>query len=162
MVFIVCTAAGLYKSAVLSKRVRQLEAFVGAINLISTEIRYFASPVEDIMQKVNALEEYAQLLVFGICKKNLLKLRDFPKAWEFSLIEAKPKLALNAGDFETLLWFGKLLGTTDLEGQTANCERYGKLLEQRLIHAKDDMLKRGKMYSSLGVLAGVFIIVIFF
>jgi stage III sporulation protein AB len=161
-IFLVCSAVGLLKSSELSKRVRQLEALKGAINLISTEIRYFASPVDVIMNKLNALEEYKELRIFGLCENNLATMRDFAKAWAASIEQAKPQLALNKGDYEALLWFGTMLGATDIEGQTSNCERYSEMLSQRLIRAREDKAKRGKMYSSLGILTGVFFIVILF
>ena len=161
MIFCVCAAAGMLKSAGLSRRVRQLEGFTGALGLISTEIRYFASPVDTLMHKVSSLPEYRELAVFGVCAEKLQKSRDFRHAWEEALKECRPRLALADGDLETLLWFGRVLGTTDVEGQTANCERYGELLRQRLALARQDQTKRGKMYSSLGLLAGVFLFVVF-
>ena len=161
MIFFVCAAAGMLKSAGLSRRVRQLEGFIGALGLISTEIRYFASPVDALMRKVSSLPEYRELAVFGICAEKLRGERDFRCAWEESLKETRPRLALDDGDMETLLWFGRVLGTTDIEGQTASCERYGDLLRQRLTLARQDKAKRGKMYSSLGLLAGVFLFVVF-
>ena len=162
VVFLVCSAIGLFKSAELSKRVRQLEALKGSINLIATEIRYFASPVEVIMKKLNLLDEYAQLKIFGLCECELAMRHDFSKAWSDSICDAKSQLALNKGDLETLIWFGTMLGATDIEGQIANCERYGELLSQRLDRAREDKAKRGKMYSSLGILAGAFFTVILF
>ncbi|MFT9056081.1 MAG: hypothetical protein ABF449_05575, partial [Ethanoligenens sp.] len=67
MLFGVCTTAGLLKSAMFSKRVRQLEGFVGALDAISTEIRYLAAPLEDIMAKCDAMPEYKELRVFCMC-----------------------------------------------------------------------------------------------
>ena len=161
-IFIACSAWGLFKSSGLSKRVRQLELFVGTLGLISTEIRYFASPTDVIVGKIDALGEYKELRVFGICKMKLPKLRDFSRAWEDALNEAKQYLSLADSDYEALLWFGKVLGTTDVEGEIANCEHYGALLRQRLELAREDKKKRGKMYSSLGVLTGLFFLVLFF
>ncbi|ADU26751.1 Sporulation stage III protein AB [Ethanoligenens harbinense YUAN-3] len=162
MLFGVCTTAGLLKSASFSKRVRQLEGFTGALDSIATEIRYFAAPLEDIMAKCDALPEYGELRVFGLCRKIFMEERDFPAAWEKALGQAKPSLALDAGDHEALSWFGRVLGTTDVDGQTANCARYGELLRQRLERAREDRARRGKMYTSLGVLAGIFLVVILF
>lgn len=154
--------AGLLKSAQFTKRVRQLEGFIGALQSISTEIRYLSAPLEDIMAKCDALPEFKELRVFGRCRELFLREHDFPSAWEQALREAKPDLALDPGDHEALLWFGKVLGTTDVEGQTANCERFGELLGQRLQRAREDQAKHGKMYTSLGVLAGVFFVVLLF
>lgn len=149
------------KSRELSVRVRQLEAFVGAISMISTEIRYLASPVGVLMTKVDALEEYRELKIFGICADKLAEIPDFSKAWELSLTQARPFLSLNDGDCEALLWFGRVLGTTDVDGQTASCGRYADLLSQRLTVAREDRGKRGKLFSSLGVLGGIFFVVLF-
>lgn len=149
------------KSAELSKRVRQLEGFVGALEMISSDIRYFASPVDALMRKVDSMPEYRELLLFGLCAQELTHTRDLQRAWERALAEAKPRLALDEGDRETLLWFGRVLGTTDVEGQTASCERYAALLRQRLEAARRDRQTRGRMYASLGLLAGVFLFVVF-
>jgi stage III sporulation protein AB len=161
-VFVVCVAAGFMKSASLAKRVHDLEAFLSALTLISAEIRYFASPTDDIIAKLNSASEYKQLHVFELCRENLEYTRDFAKAWALALEKSKPYLSLDKGDFDTLTWFGSLFGTTDMQGQIANCERYCGLLEQRLDIAREDKAKRGRMYTSLGVLAGVFFAVLFF
>ncbi|MDR3643936.1 MAG: stage III sporulation protein AB, partial [Clostridia bacterium] len=137
------------------------EALKGAINLISTEIRYFASPVDVIMKKLNALDEYKELKIFGLCETLLKTTNNFATAWSASIAAAKPQLSLNKGDYEALLWFGSMLGATDIEGQIANCERYSEMLSQRLVRAREDKSKRGKMYSSLGFLSGAFFIVVF-
>jgi stage III sporulation protein AB len=159
-VFTCCAAAGISKSNSISKRVRQLEAFSNAIALVSTEIRYFASPVDVLMAKLNSLAEYKDLRAFGICHRNFRKCRDFQKAWEDAINESKQFLSLDEGDYETLLWLGQVLGTTDVEGQTASCERYRELINQRLSQARADQASKGKMYTSLGILAGAFVFVL--
>lgn len=149
------------KSAALSKRVRQLEGFVGALGMISSDIRYFASPVDVLMRKVDSMPEYRELILFGLCARELAHTRDLQRAWSNALKESRPQLALDDGDAEALLWFGRVLGTTDVEGQTASCERYAGLLRQRLEAARRDRQTRGRMYSSLGLLAGAFLFVVF-
>jgi stage III sporulation protein AB len=160
LVFAVCAAFGMLKSMSLWKRVRQLESVRGAIARISTEIRYFATPTDALMEKMDTLEEFHELKIFGLCHKNLPAFGNFNQAWESAIQQAKPYLSLNDGDRETLLWFGKVLGTTDVQGETANCERFDALLSRRVELARDEQKKKGRMYSSLGVLAGVFLTVL--
>lgn len=160
-VFTVCAAAGLIKSASLEKRVRELEAFLSALSRISNEIRYFKAPTEDIIEKLDASNEFKNLYVFAYCKKDFEATRNFSKAWSCALEKSRQKLSLDDGDFEALGFFGSMIGTTDAQGQTANCERYKNLLEQRLCCAREEKSKRGRMYTSFGVLAGVFFAVIF-
>ena len=161
-VFIVCVATGFIKSYSLSKRVRELESFLSALSLISTEIRYFASPTDVIISKLAFANEYVKLRVFEFCKANLEQTRDFTSAWGGAIDKAKPFLSLDKDDIEALTGFGGTFGTTDTQGQLANCERYSELLRQRLESAREDKTKRGRMYSSLGVLAGVFFALILY
>lgn len=162
LVFIACSLVGMIMSMKLTKRVRQIESFICAVGLIATEIRYFASPVEVIMEKLNQIEEYSQLKVFEICKLNLKHEKQFSKAWDLAVKEAERSLSLQSADYESLLWFGRTLGTTDVQGQLANCENCCEQLSQRLILAREDMNKKSKMYSSLGVLTGIFLAVMLF
>lgn len=161
-IFIACVAAGLIKSNSLSKRVRELEAFLSAFSQISTEIRYFASPTNIIISKLDSFSEYKNLRIFGPCKENLAQTHDFSHAWCCAIDQAIPYLSLKKSDIETIKGFGSTFGTTDAEGQIANCERYCELLRQRLENAREDKIKRGRMYTSLGVLAGVFFVVFFY
>ena len=161
-VFIVCVATGFLKSFSLSKRVRELDAFSGAMSLISTEIRYFASPTDVIISKLAFANDYAKLRVFELCKANLEQTREFTTAWRGAIEKAKPFLSLDRDDIEALISFGDTFGTTDAQGQMANCERYCELLRQRLESAREDKSKRGRMYSSLGVLTGVFFALILY
>ena len=154
--------SGMLKSMTLSSGVRKSEGCQNALDAIASEIRSFAAPLEEIMEKFESMPEYKELLVFGLCKKNFLKNRSFQSAWEKALEQAKPTLSLNDGDREVLVWFGRSLGTTDADGQAANCARYGELLAQRLVNAREDTVKRGRMYTSLGVLAGVFCVTLLF
>lgn len=161
VVFAACVAAGLMKTASLAKRVRELQTFLNALSMISDEIRFFATPTNEIISKLDNAEGYKQLRIFAFCRENLKHTRDFSKAWGDALASAKPFLSLDDGDIEALSWFGSVFGTTDAQGQTANCERYYNLLQQRLECARDDKEKRGKMFTSLGVLAGAFFAVMF-
>lgn len=139
---------------------RQLELLISGISMISTEIRYCASPTEAIMEKLNSMDEYKPLKIFGNFEKRILVQRDFEKAWQDSVRESAPSLALNTDDLEAMCWFGRVLGATDVEGQLGNCERFSALLKQRLAGAREDLKKRGRMYYSMGVLTGAFLIIL--
>lgn len=160
-IIIACTTAGLLKSLSLSKRVRELEVFLSALNFITTEIRYFSSPTDVIISKLKLNEEYVNLKIFNFCEAELIKTHDFKMSWGNALESSKPFLSLNTGDFETLKCFGDTFGTTDSEGEIANCEHYINSLKLRLESARTDKTKRGRMYSSLGFLVGALFAAVF-
>lgn len=160
-VFIVCASAGLLKSYTLKKRVNELEAFGSSLRDISVEIRYFATPTDVIISKLNEVKAYKSLRVFKECEQNLEQTRDFEKSWNDAIDKALPYLSLDKEDAVIIKRFGESFGTTDVDGQIANCEQYSAMLDQRLEIARDDKKKRGKMFSSLGILGGVFLTIFF-
>lgn len=161
IVFCACATAGLLKAGSLQKRVHELEAFLSVLALIANEIRYYAAPTAEILEKLDSSPEFHGLRLFGDCLTRLRETRDISTAWTAALKAAAPGLALDEGDLEALAWFGAVLGSTDAQGQLANCERYTALLAQRLESARQDQARRGRMYTSLGMLTGVFFCVLF-
>lgn len=155
-----CAAAGLIQSLRLSKRVRQLELLISAVNFIASEIRYAAMPVPDILRRLARSPEFGELQLFEVCAGQLQNCPDIRESWRRAVEEVKPKLSLKPGDYDALEHFGETFGGTDVEGQTANCESCVRLLEPRLDEAREDARKRGRMYFSLGLLAGGFAVVV--
>lgn len=160
-VFLVCSVWGIFRTMRLSKRVRQLEKWIGAVRFISSEIRYFAEPLDVIINKLASSSEYRELQFFDFCRDYLMRTRNFAGAWKQAVSGAKERLALSAADYEPLQWLGGTLGKTDVEGQVADCERCVEMLGVRLSSAREDKSRRGKMYTSLGILTGVFFVVLF-
>lgn len=160
-VFLVCSAIGLLKSQNLSKRVCQLELFCSSIKQISTEIRYFASPSNVVIKKLASNDEFEKIKLYQKCEENIETGYDFKTAWEKAIEQSIPLLSLNDTDIELIKSFGQGFGTTDVEGQIANCEEYEALLKTKLEGARNDKNNKGKMYSSIGVLSGLFLIIFF-
>lgn len=150
----------MQRSLRLSKRVRQLELWIGAVRRIAGEIRYAATPLGRIVQRLQEAGEYRELRMFGPCAILFGETDDFPGAWRAAADEVKSGLALTQRDWEPVLALGNTLGTTDVAGQVADCERCIRLLDARLEAAREDCGKRGRMYASLGVLTGVFFFIL--
>jgi stage III sporulation protein AB len=139
--------------------VGELGTFIDAVGYISSEIRYFSSPVASIMSGLDSIADYGRLRIFGICAEKLKSGEDIPSAWKSAANEAAGLLSLDSADMDILLRFGEALGRTDAEGQQANCSRCRESLKARLKDADDERVRRGRLYSSLGVLAGAFAVV---
>lgn len=157
VVILSCTMAGLMKSITLSRRVRELEYFISAFNYISTEIRYLSSPVDVIISNLVADSDRTKPRVFELCLAEFQKSHDFKASWLKAVSDSKPFLSLTREDVETLIRFGDTFGTTDSQGELANCNIYMENFRQRLACARSDKSKRAHMYLSLGLLTGVLI-----
>ncbi|MDR3552712.1 MAG: stage III sporulation protein AB [Clostridia bacterium] len=160
LLFLVCVGAGMFAAQKLVRRASQLEALIGAVGFISTEIRYSATQMNVLLARLDAMAEYGRLKIFGFCGAGLDGRRGLSSVWESALEQSRPYLSLEEADYEALRVFGRSLGATDVEGQLANCENCRALLTQRLGVAREDQRRRGKMYSSLGVLTGVFFLIL--
>lgn len=146
---------GILLSKRLGERVELLRRTLAMLDRFSTQIRWQASTVEELLrselrqgggERLSFLEHIAGEPQGG----------PFPDAWKRALGEWKNP-ALEKEDRLLLETIGETLGSSDVEGQLASIalqkETCARLLEQ----AAHDRERKGKLYRSLGVLAGVFV-----
>lgn len=130
------------------------------LQLIENEIGYCALPVQELLEKIDNRTELKNLTFVSACKKKYTGNEDFLQIWRECVNAAD--ICLDAEDKSLLCSFGDALGTTDVSGQINHCKLHIKLFEERLKQAKDDKEKRGKIYTNMGALTGMFLAVILF
>ena len=155
------TLVGMMKSAEFGGRVKQLEAVLSMIQDIATQIRYRALPLTDLIRQISVQKDLECLPFLKQCAKNCEEGMAFPDAWEQSVGKQGKKSYLKEKDLSILYAFGSGLGTTDVEGQLANCHLHGKLVEESLKQARADRDGMGRLYSTLGILAGIGAAIVF-
>ena len=79
-------------------------------------------------------------------------------AWEQAIEESENNLTKE--DRYVLKTLSKLLGQTDMEGQTSQIEITQKFLETQLKEAQEQREKNEKLYSKLGTTIGLAIVII--
>ena len=79
-------------------------------------------------------------------------------AWEEALEEVYSNL--NDEDIYTLKNLSKLLGQTDIQGQTSQIDITQKFLETQIKEAVEEKQKNEKLYSKLGTTIGLAIVII--
>ncbi len=137
------------------KREKILEKILVMLRLVCTQIGYFQSPIDVIIDKLSQNEELKILDFLEICKENLNEL-DFPDAWRVSVEQSE----IHKSDKELLLSFGFNMGTSNIEGQLSNCEMHRELFENKLNSVRDKNRKNGKLYTALGIMTGCLIFVV--
>ncbi len=138
-----CAGIGLAESHKLTARAEFLEDFRRFLTASQAEIQYGLVPVREL---VLSFQEEMPLL--KNCAGRLLAGESFPKAWKQAVQEQ------GGDDKAFLLEFGKGLGTTGLEGQMAHVRLYQELTDTRLMQARKNCEKKGKLYRQLGILGG--------
>ena len=79
----------------------------------------------------------------------------FTTSWRTSLLSHSENLQLSGDDKKVLLRVGDILGAMDGENQVGELKLIETTLDDRLEQARLSREKYGKLYRSLGVLAGV-------
>ncbi len=144
---------GFYYSNRLKNRVASLEKVCYMTDAISTQIRYRATNLFEVMEflkRDSICKEIDFVKNFDSKKEGI-----FSKKWESSL--NKNKKDFNSDDVNLLKALGNILGTTDIEGQLNELSAFKVSLYGQLKIAKNSYEKKSKLYRSLGVILGAFI-----
>ena len=83
---------------------------------------------------------------------------DLKEAWEKEIKESDNSLSKE--DIEILLSIGKVLGTTDVEGQINQIILAEELIENKIKEAEIEKAKNAKLYRMLGTSAGLTLAII--
>lgn len=134
----------------LVMRVEQLEAFLRFISAAQTEIRFAALPVEQIIQRHGNDLEFLR-----ICGEECKRGSGFFNAWDSGVREGTKGRGFNDKDIALLHRFGSGFGTSDTEGQLSHCSLYYELISDGLKNAREEKIRKSKLYQMLGVFSGM-------
>lgn len=162
LVFISCCLIGRLKANRYAKRYLQILDFQGIIQYFETEICYTSTPIMEIFQ---SLIPIVNPPFDKILSKVLSRITDYgyeplSAIWQDELEQNKNSLYLKQEDSDILLYFGNVLGTTDIENQKKYFALVKDRLHTQLTLAQEDKLRYIKLYSQLGFIIGLFITII--
>lgn len=144
------TLMGINKFLLLKRRVSYLEQINGFAEKIETQIRYLSAPIAEIIDNMSERNELPDML------GELLECSGNFADSVFAADEAVyQKYGLTKADKEHLRQFAGELGTSDIEGQTANCRLFKTQIEYELASVRRDFEKKSKMYLTLGIISGI-------
>lgn len=146
---------GLMAAGGLRRRAGSLEQLGRLMGRMADQIRYTAAPVEELLESAERSGEFRSLPVLSRACSGIRDGANIHDAWEQAVEDGGREAGLTQEDRELLLGFGAGLGTTDVEGQVANCGQYRELLDQRLLEARKDSENKGRLYLTLGFSIGM-------
>jgi stage III sporulation protein AB len=153
---------GITMSSKLSKRASELELLLVLIEKIQTYLRYKRSPTNQLIEELSEYDMFSPFKFLKDCKKMLESSLDFPTAWKNGVLQNQYNMNLVPGDISIVCSLSDILGATDVDGQLSALDLTSSLLKQSLKEAQDKKASHGKLYRSLGVLAGVGVAIIIF
>ncbi len=153
IIFCVCSSFGIMFSVRLGEKVTRLKAIRAMIEEISVIIRYKASPISEVIEEISNNSVFESLTFLKELK--LTASAPVNDAW------AEAVNASNLSDEEKtlVLEIGASLGTSDKDGQISSLELYKIKTAEQIELATKKYNDKSKLYRSLGVLCGAFLVV---
>ncbi len=161
LVLFACTAFAVNHSRGFASRVRELESLQGLTDLLEGEVCYALNPLAVAFANISRGKQ-GTARIFSTAASILEKRtgQSAGEAFRLSLRQEKATLHLSREDYTALEAFADGLGMCDLQTQQNSIQMLKKRLELQTAEARENCKKYRKLYNCLGVLAGVFIILI--
>lgn len=155
------TWVGFEWSQALSNRPKHIRQLKNALQILEAEILYSQLPLQDAFTTISRqipdpMKSFFQALSTSMQedKKDLVGL------WDNHVNVLLKESALGSNEGEILKQFGRTLGQHDFHQQQKHIQLTVSHLDRELQEARDHQFKYSKMAKSLGVLCGLFIVLL--
>jgi stage III sporulation protein AB len=162
MVITSSSILGYLVSKEYSKRPSQLRELQVLMQVFENEISFLSSVLGNAFEKVYKTGKSEVREFFYQTIKNLENNSGYGacKAWEKAVMDNIKRTSLNKEDEEILLQFGRILGSTDKDGQISNIRHLMSQLKLQEQKAEEMRKKNETMYRKLGLLGGIAIVIV--
>lgn len=161
-ILLICatTLIGFELAKRLSNRPKEIRQLKSALHILEAEIVYSQAPLALAFDKIaNQLAEPVSELFYSVATE-LQTASDLTQTWNNQVDQFLKRSSLGPDEEEVLKQFGKTLGQHDITQQ----KKYIKLalthLDRVLTEAQENNLRYGKMFKNLGILAGLFLVLL--
>ena len=157
LILIASSLIGKFLSKKYVYRVEELEEMRSALNMLKTKIKFTYEPIPEIFGEIGENSNKNVRTIFETAKEKMQTV-GANVAWEEAVEETQSNLKKE--DKQTLKTLAKLLGQTDTEGQIAQIEITEEFLEGQLKEAIQERQKNEKLYTRLGTIMGLAIVIV--
>lgn len=138
----------------LKSRLVLLEAFVHSLSRLQSEIAYTATPLMQAVQSLGALEPF-----WSAFADALKKGESTAQSW-LRAEKTIPIAMLGEKVQQELRKFAQRLGKSTRAEEMTNFARVQELLKIEIASARNELLKKGRMYKGIGVLSGLALVIV--
>ncbi len=159
LILIASSMIGKFISKKYVYRLQELEEIQNSLNILKTKIKFTYEPIPEIFDEIS---KSSCKNVSNIFKNAKDKMNNATAhiAWKDAVEETITNLKNE--DKQVLVTLGKLLGQTDVEGQLSQIEITEKFLEGQLKEALEEKHKNEKLYTRLGTIIGLVIVIVLY
>ena len=148
-VFGTISTIGVKISNRYTERANNLKQIKKALNIFETKIMYTYEPIPDVFLEISKKIKGDVGKLFLDASRNM-SLDFAGDAWEKSLNNSN--IMLLEDDKEALRSLGKLLGSTDIDGQLSQIRLVNGFLNEQIKEAIEQKDKNETMYKKLGII----------
>lgn len=160
LLVIVCTTSiGIAMARALSRRVEELEAGIAVLGGLESELSYTLAPPDEAVGRLEQRDSLAGAAFLPACASYCRQGLAFPVAWRKAVEENHGELTPD--DVLILTGLADTLGQCDLEGQLARVAHAKAQLQLQLDGARVRCCSHSKLYRTMGLLSGTFIVILF-
>lgn len=159
LIFGLAVYIGNSKANQYIKRLKELISIKSALNIFESKIKFTQSPLEEIFKNIE--ENTSEKNIKNIFKqllKDIKQNKNIHKSWENVI--ATNESNFNSEDKKILIDMGKILGSTDLEGQVSNIKITSSFIDIQIQKAEKEKEKNVKLFRTLGFVSGLTIIIL--
>lgn len=155
-----CTVSiGLSMAYALKKRVEELETALAVVTALENEITCTLSPPDQAVFRLESRESLEAAAFLPACASLCRQGFPFPQAWRNAVKDQKG--ALSDEDVDILSSLADTLGQYELDSQRSQLYAARAHLKLQLDSAREKCSGYARLYRTMGVLTGAFLIVVF-
>ena len=162
LILLSATGIGASYSADLKKHCRELRILKQMLYMLRGEIKYTKTPLPEAFEHIAGRlpEPFASFLERTAEEMTHLDGQTFVELWQRQIRSRLGGTHLKKEEKEQLESLGEILGYLDLEMQLASIELYLEQLEIEIQKAQESLATKQKLYQSLGVAGGIFLVIL--
>lgn len=157
------SAIGFYFSLLLKIRLKELKELKNDMFILKGDIRYNQTPLPEALEQIGR-RDTSNFKVFFEEVSRALKENEggtFMEIWKQNVDKSLKDTCLVLQDREALSKFGECLGFLDKEMQMNTIDLYIAQLDLQIDDLTSIIKERTRLYNLLGIMAGVFVTIIF-
>lgn len=150
---------GLLKGMQIRKRPRELREMINALAILDTEIYWGATPLPSAFAVLKERTDSPWKEFFSKVEEKLNRGENASTAWERSIREQQKQACLAEEDWKIIKSIGHSLGRSDRNEQHKHLQLGQKHLETVYEKARNQAGQKAKMWSYLGFLGGIAVVI---
>lgn len=161
LLFSACAGLGFYQSRRYQGRIRELTELLHIMGFLKGEISFAVSTLPEAMERISGKtrEPFSGLLMLLSGRMREYSGEKFAGMLAEAIRQTGEKTCLEKEDWETFYQAASQLGYLDKEMQIHILEQYLKEQEQKIGELNRRLPEKMKLFRSLGILAGAFLVI---